>query len=169
MIEFAKDRGIPVDVCGKLVVATDDSERTRLAPLLDRALANGVPARMISPAEAREYEPEVAPVAALRVESIAIISYRAVCESLAAELAELAVTMHTGQPVSGITTRDCGARQEIVVHARTLEVRAALVNCAGLHSDRIARLAGLSPGVRIVPFRGEYYELRPARRSLVRG
>jgi L-2-hydroxyglutarate oxidase len=125
---------------------------------------------MVSPAEAREYEPEVAPAAALQVESTAIISYRAVCESIAAELAESAVTMHTGQRVSGITTVRGGVRPEIVVRARSMEVRAdALVNCAGLHSDRIARMAGLRPGVQIVPFRGEYYELRPARRALVKG
>jgi (S)-2-hydroxyglutarate dehydrogenase len=169
MLEFAKERGIPVDTCGKLVVAVDDSERPQLAALLDRARANGVPARMVGPAEAREYEPEVAPAAALRVESTAIISYRAVCESLAAELAESGVTMRTGQRVTGITTT-AGGRPEIVVRASSDEVRGdALVNCAGLHSDRIARLAGLRPGVRIVPFRGEYYELLPARRSLVRG
>ncbi len=178
MVEFAKDHGIPLDVCGKLVVAVDDSERPRLAALLDRARANGVPARLVGPAEAREYEPAVAVAAALRVESTAIISYRGVCESLAAELAEADVTLHTGQPVTGITTGITngittgrgGLRPEIVVQARSTEVRAdALVNCAGLYSDRIARLAGLRPGVRIVPFRGEYYELRPASRSLVKG
>jgi L-2-hydroxyglutarate oxidase len=170
MVEFAKDRGIPLDICGKLVVAVDDSERPQLAALLDRARANGVPARMVSPAQAREYEPGVEPVAALRVESTAIISYRAVCESLAAELAESAVTLRTGQRVTGITTVRGGLGPEIVVQARSAEVRAdALVNCAGLYSDRIARLAGLRPDVRIVPFRGEYYELRPARRPLVRG
>ena len=160
------------------MVAVDDSERPRLAALLDRARANGVPARLVGPAEAREYEPAVAVAAALRVESTAIISYRGVCESLAAELAEADVTLHTGQPVTGITTGITngittgrgGLRPEIVVQARSTEVRAdALVNCAGLYSDRIARLAGLRPGVRIVPFRGEYYELRPASRSLVKG
>jgi (S)-2-hydroxyglutarate dehydrogenase len=170
MIEFAKDRGIPLDICGKLVVAVDDSERPQLAALLDRAHANGVPARMVGPAEAREYEPSVAAAAAVRVESTAIISYRRVCESLAAELAEAAVTLHTGQPVTGVTTVRGGLRPEIVVQARSTEVRAdALVNCAGLYSDRIARLAGRRPGVRIVPFRGEYHELRPDRGSLVKG
>jgi len=170
MIEFAKDRGIPVDICGKLVVATDDAERPALRALLDRAQANGVPARMVTPAEAREYEPEVAPAAALRVESTAIISYRAVCESLAADLAASGVTLHTGQRVTGITSTAGRPRPEIVVQASSLEVRGdALVNCAGLHSDRIARLAGVNPGVKIVPFRGEYYELRAARTALVTG
>jgi (S)-2-hydroxyglutarate dehydrogenase len=177
MVEFAKDRGIPLDICGKLVVAVDDSERPALAALLDRARANGVPARMVGPSEAREYEPAVAAVAALRVESTAIVSYRGVCESLAAELAEANVTLRTGQPVTGISSPGGGrgggggrGRPEIVVQAGSTEVRAdALVNCAGLHSDRIARLAGLRPGVRIVPFRGEYYELAPGSRSLVKG
>ncbi len=170
MIGYAKDRGIPVDVCGKLVVAVDDSQRPGLAALEDRARANGVPARMLTPAQAREYEPEVAPVAALRVESTAIISYRAVCGSLAADLAGSGVALHTGQRVTGITSKPGRPGPEIVVQASSLEVRGdALVNCAGLHSDRIARLAGVNPGARIVPFRGEYYELLPARASLVKG
>jgi L-2-hydroxyglutarate oxidase len=170
MIEFARDRGIPVDVCGKLVVAADASELPRLAALAERAEANGVPARMLTPAQAKEYEPEVAAAAALRVESTAIISYRAVCESLAAELARSGATLHTRQRVTGIASTPGGPRPEIVVRASSLEVHGdALVNCAGLHSDRIATLAGLDPGARIVPFRGEYYELRPARRSLVKG
>ncbi len=170
MVEFARDRGIPVDVCGKLVLAVDASELPRLAALAERAEANGVPARMLTPAQAREYEPAVAPAAALRVESTAIISYRAVCESLAAELARSGATLHTRQRVTGIASTPGGPRPQVVVQASSVEVRAdALVNCAGLHSDRIATLAGLDPGARIVPFRGEYYELRPARRSLVKG
>jgi L-2-hydroxyglutarate oxidase len=170
MIEFAKDHRLPVDICGKLVVAVDDAERPRLAALLDRARANGVPARLLAPAEAREYEPEVAPAAALRVETTAIISYRAVCESLAADLAESGATLHTGQRVTRITSRPGRSGPEIIVQASSLEARGdALVNCAGLHSDRIAELAGLKLDARIVPFRGEYYELRPARRRLVRG
>jgi L-2-hydroxyglutarate oxidase len=170
MIGYAKDHGIPVDVCGKLVVAVDDSQRARLAALEDRARANGVPARILTPAQAREYEPEVASVAALRVESTAIISYRAVCGSLAADLAESGVALHTRQQVTGITSTPGRPRPEIVVQASSLEVRGdALVNCAGLHSDRIAKLAGLNPDARIVPFRGEYYELLPNRASLVKG
>lgn len=170
MIGYAKDHGIPVDVCGKLVVAVDDSQRARLAALEDRARANGVPARILTPAQAREYEPEVASVAALRVESTAIISYRAVCGSLAADLAESGVALHTRQRVTGITSTPGRPRPEIVVQASSLEVRGdALVNCAGLHSDRIAKLAGLNPDARIVPFRGEYYELLPTRASLVKG
>jgi L-2-hydroxyglutarate oxidase len=170
MIEFAKDRGIPVDVCGKLVLAVDDSERRQLRALLDRAHANGVQARMLTAAQAREYEPEVAPAAALRVESTAIISYRAVCERLAADLAGSGVTLHTRQRVTGISSTPGRPGPRIVVRASSLEVRGdALVNCAGLHSDRIATLAGLNPGAKIVPFRGEYYQLRPARTSLVRG
>lgn len=170
MVEFAKDRGIPVDVCGKLVLAVDGQEVPRLAALAQRAEANGVPARMLTAAQAREYEPEVAPVAALRVESTAIISYRAVCESLAAELARAGATLHTGQRVRRIASTPGGPWPAIIVQASSLEVQGdALVNCAGLHSDRIATLAGLDPGARIVPFRGEYYEFRPARRSLVKG
>ena len=115
MSQFAKDRGIPFDLCGKLVVAVDDGERAQLQVLLDRAHANGVPARMLTKEEALEYEPEVSCVAALRVESTGIISYRGVCETLVADLAEAGATLLTGTRVTGIASRSRGAGREIVV------------------------------------------------------
>jgi L-2-hydroxyglutarate oxidase len=166
MTWFAKDRGIPYEVCGKLVVAVDETELPQLRILLERARANGVPARLLTSEEAGEYEPEVACVAALRVESTGIIDYRAVCETLAADLAESGAELRTRARVTGIAGDGSGVR--VVTDAEELRAD-ALVNCAGLHSDRIARLAGLRPSARIVPFRGEYYELRPERTSLVRG
>ena len=170
MSEFAKDRGIPFDLCGKLVVAVEDGERPQLQVLLDRAQANGVPARMLSKEEAREYEPEVSCVAALRVESTGIISYRGVCEALVADLTAAGATLLNGVRVTDITATRRAAGREIVVTTNIGEIRGdALVNCAGLHSDRVARMAGLRPDAKIVPFRGEYYELKPERTGLVRG
>jgi len=170
MIGFAKERGIAFERCGKLVVAVGESELPQLRMLLGRAEANGVPARLIGPDEAREYEPEVACVAALRVESTGIIDYRAACQALADDLTGCGAQLRLGAEVIEITSSRGPAGPEVVVRAGSTELRAdALVNCAGLHSDRVARLAGLRPEARIVPFRGEYYELRPERAGLVRG
>ena len=145
-------------------MATSTDELPRLNALAERAEANGVPARLISPAEAREYEPEVAAVSALRVESTAIIDFPAVCRVLVGLLS--GADLRLNSPALAIRSTDTG----VAVATPQGIVRAdALVNCAGLHSDRVARLAGLRPKATIVPFRGEYYELRPERRELVRG
>ncbi|MCR3747208.1 L-2-hydroxyglutarate oxidase [Lentzea californiensis] len=163
MIAFARDHGVPVDVCGKLVVATSESELPRLHDLAARAEANGVPAKLISASQAREYEPEVSCVAALRVESTAIIDYSAVCTALVGLLSEHDLRLRS--PALAIRPASSGGVE--VATPQGVVKADALVNCAGLHSDRVARLAGLTPSARIVPFRGEYFELR--RTSLVRG
>jgi L-2-hydroxyglutarate oxidase len=164
MVAFAQEHGVPVDVCGKLVVATSPDELPRLNTLAERAAANGVPARLISPAEAREYEPEVAAVSALRVESTAIIDFPAVCRVLVGLLSGADLRLRA--PALAIRSTSAGVE---VATPQGIVRADALVNCAGLQSDRVARLAGLRPEATIVPFRGEYYELRPERRSLVRG
>jgi L-2-hydroxyglutarate oxidase len=168
IVEFAREHGVPVDVCGKLVVATAEEELPRLKTLAERAEANGVPARMISAAEAREYEPEVACVSALRVESTGIIDFPAVCAALIRLLQEQGADLRLSSPALAIRNSPAGSGVEVAT-AQGVVKADALVNCAGLHSDRVARLAGLIPSATIVPFRGEYYELRPDRRGLVRG
>ncbi|AXB45907.1 L-2-hydroxyglutarate oxidase [Amycolatopsis albispora] len=166
IIDFAKEHGVGVEVCGKLVVATSEAELPALGVLAQRAEANGVPAKLISADEARDYEPEVACVSALRVESTGIIDFPGVCRALVRLLEEAGADLRLGTPALGIRSRN----SKVEVATGTDVLRAdALVNCAGLHSDRIARLAGLTPKARIVPFRGEYYELREDRRHLVRG
>jgi (S)-2-hydroxyglutarate dehydrogenase len=167
IVEFAREHGVAVEVCGKLVVATAEAELPALAELAARAEANGVPAKLIEPAEAREYEPEVACVAALRVESTGIIDFPGVCAALVRLLSEAGAELRLATPALGIRPGRSGGVE--VATGRDIVRADALVNCAGLHSDRIARLAGLSPRARIVPFRGEYYELREDRRHLVRG
>ncbi|MFC3899140.1 L-2-hydroxyglutarate oxidase [Lentzea rhizosphaerae] len=164
MVAFAQEHGVPVDVCGKLVVATSPDELPRLNTLAERAAANGVPARLISPAEAREYEPEVSAVSALRVESTAIIDFPAVCQVLVGLLSGADLRLRA--PALAIRSTSAGVE---VATPQGIVRADALVNCAGLQSDRVARLAGLRPKATIVPFRGEYYELRPERRPLVRG
>lgn len=167
IIRFAREHGVPVEVCGKLVVATSDAELPALRVLAERAEANGVPAKLVSTAEAREYEPEVACVSALRVESTGIIDFPAVCAALARLLTEAGADLRLSTAALGIRPASTGG-VEIATGDEVLRAD-ALVNCAGLQSDRVARLAGLTPRARIVPFRGEYYELRPERRHLVRG
>ncbi|MGC7093026.1 L-2-hydroxyglutarate oxidase [Amycolatopsis lurida] len=166
IVDFAKEHGVGVEVCGKLVVATSDAELPALGVLAQRAEANGVPAKLISADEARDYEPEVACVSALRVESTGIIDFPGVCRALVRLLEEAGADLRLGTPALGIRSRD--SKVEVATGTEVLRAD-ALVNCAGLHSDRIARLAGLTPKARIVPFRGEYYELREDRRHLVRG
>lgn len=167
IVRFAREHGVPVEVCGKLVVATSEAELPALRVLAERAEENGVPAKLVSPAEARAYEPEVACVSALRVESTAIIDFPGVCAAMVRLLADAGADLRLNTAALGIRSGTSGGI-EIATGDEVLRAD-ALVNCAGLQSDRIARLAGLTPRARIVPFRGEYYELRPERRHLVRG
>lgn len=167
IVDFARRHDVPVEVCGKLVVATGEEEVPALDVLAERAAANGVPAKRITPAEAREYEPEVSCVAALRVESTGIIDYPGVCAALVRLLGEAGADLRLNSAALAIRAGRTGG-VEVATSAGIVRAD-ALVNCAGLHSDRVARLAGLTPSARIVPFRGEYYELRPESRHLVKG
>ena len=146
---------------GKLVVATASDELERLAALEARGLANGLRVSRLTTVEAREHEPHVAAMAALRVPETGIIDYRAVCAVLVRRLRESGARLLPGTEVVGGVD---GAR-EVVVETTRGEVTADLVvSCAGLHADHVARLLGHQPSVRIVPFRGEYHELRRAPR-----
>lgn len=163
MVAYAAQQGVAHEVCGKLVVAVDESERSRLHALASRATANGVSAQLVDPAAARAYEPNVACVEALRVESTGIVDYSAICSALAAEV-EQRGAIQRGNAFRGVT-RELG-RLRVLTQSGDLTA-SALVNCGGLHSDRIARACGLEPEARIVPFRGEYFHLR--RPDLIRG
>jgi L-2-hydroxyglutarate oxidase len=166
MVEFCAEHGLTYDICGKLIVATDEAELPRLHDLHQRSLANGLPVQLIGADEAREYEPHVAAVAALHVASTGIVDFGAVCRKLAELLAAGGADLRTGTAVTGVTDR---GGEVVVTTSRGEVVGDVLINCAGLHADRIARLSGVSTPVRIIPFRGEYYELAPERRDLVRG
>jgi L-2-hydroxyglutarate oxidase len=163
MVEFCAEHAIPVRVCGKLIVATSDDEVPRLHALHERSLANGLPVRLLTPAEAHGYEPNVSCVAAMHVASTGIVDYAQVCGKLAELLDKAGAELRLGTRVTGLDGS--------LVHTASGDLRAdVLVNCAGLYADRLARMAGIDPlPARIVPFRGEYYELRPDRRDLVRG
>jgi L-2-hydroxyglutarate oxidase len=166
MRRFAEENGVSVEMCGKLVVATELSQVSALQELHRRGQANGVPCRMISSEKAKEYEPYVSSVAAVRVESTGIVDFRGVCDALRRQIEQAGGDLRLGQKIVGITSRP----DAVTVSTTTAEFRGdQFVNCAGLHSDRLARLAGLTPDVRIIPFRGEYYELTPEASYLVKG
>jgi len=166
MRDFAVEHGVPVEICGKLVVATNQRQVPALLRLLDRGRANGVPIRLISPAEAHEYEPHATCVAALRVESTGIVDYRGICDVLAELIGDHDGQLRFGSEILAIHS----SFDAVTVSTRFGEIVAdQFVNCAGLHSDRLARMAGLEPAVRIIPFRGEYFQLVPAQEHLVKG
>ncbi|MFJ4503659.1 L-2-hydroxyglutarate oxidase [Streptomyces sp. NPDC088864] len=165
MVDFCREHAIPHAVTGKLIVATDRAELPRLHALVQRGRQHGLPVRELGPAQIAEYEPKVRGLAAIRVGTTGVCDYRAVAGHLADEVRGAGGVIRFGAEVTAIDRRPWGVA---VRTADGLVVRArVLVNCAGLHCDRVARLAGDEPGMRIVPFRGEYYEL--ARPELVRG
>jgi L-2-hydroxyglutarate oxidase len=167
MVEFCESHGLRWERCGKVIVATRPDEVPRLMTLHERGTANGVPGlRLIDPAELRELEPHAAAVKAIHSPATGIVDYTEVAAALAGDLQEQGVTIKTSARVTAITRTGDG----LVLSTPGGEFRArALVNCAGLHSDEVARMAGAPSGVRIIPFRGEYYFIKPERRDLVRG
>lgn len=166
MVAFCRAENVPHEVCGKLVVATTPEELPRLDELLRRGEANGLQGlRRLDAAEMRRLEPHVGGLAAAHVPEEGIVDYQQVCDRLAARVQERGGRIVTGARVTGLEQR-AGVW---VAHTAQGEFAAEyLVNCAGLHCDRVAALAGEARAVRIVPFRGEYYKLRPERQHLVR-
>jgi (S)-2-hydroxyglutarate dehydrogenase len=167
---FAEEHQIPYQTCGKLIVALNKGELGRLADLESRGRANGVPGlRMIGRAEMAEIEPHAAGLRALHVPGTGIIDFGAVVRMLHSLLADAGVDFYLGHELFGITkTSDLAVLQTSVGEIRTRR----LITCAGLQSDRVARLepgSGAGPGVQIVPFRGDYYTLKPEAQHLCRG
>jgi L-2-hydroxyglutarate oxidase len=163
MVEFCREHSIPHEICGKLVVAADETELPRLRDLHERGLANGLEGlRMLGPQEMREIEPHAGGVAALRVPQEGIVDYQKVCEALVKSIHGRVVT---NAKVRSLRQTSGGWSAE--TEAGDFEAK-LLINCAGLHCDRVSELAGLRREVRIVPFRGEYYKIKPDRQSLVR-
>jgi len=163
---FASERGIPFERCGKIIVATDESELPRLALLRERGLANGVEGlEEIGPARIREIEPHVAGIRALWSPGTGIIDYRRVALAYADEVRRLGGEILAGRRVSAIREADGG----LVLQTSGGDVAARrAVACAGLHSDRVAAMTGDEGDLRIVPFRGDYYRFRPEKAGLVR-
>ncbi|MGV0606737.1 L-2-hydroxyglutarate oxidase [Mycolicibacterium sp. XJ1904] len=169
--EFCAERGIRRIACGKVLVALTDEEKDRLADIERRASANGVPGvRIIGPEELLELEPNVRGIAALHSPSTSIVDYAEVTRELAADATTAGAKVLLGHEVTGLRVGD----SDVVVITRTEESgdqtrfdRAVV--CGGLQSDRLAEMAGDGPNPVIMPFRGEYYALKPHRRDLVNG
>jgi L-2-hydroxyglutarate oxidase LhgO len=165
--EYCQDKGLPYDECGKLVVAIDESERPALERIRERATANGVPdLRWLGGDELREIEPHGAGVAALHSPRTAITDFVKVAEAYADDVRAAGGEIHFGFQVTGI--RQTGDRVEVRAGDRALTFD-RLVICAGLQSDVVATWAGDDAGPAIVPFRGEYFRLKPERTHLVKG
>ncbi|MFV2067514.1 MAG: L-2-hydroxyglutarate oxidase [Pirellulales bacterium] len=163
MEAFCDAQGIPHETCGKVIVAVDENELPRLKQLFDRGQQNGVKCEMIDADRLRELEPYAAGIRAIHVPEAGIVNYSRVCERLAEIVQE-----RDGQVVCD--ARVTGLRQD---HQRVLlqttqgEFEAScVVNCTGLHSDRVTRMSGQKPDAKIIPFRGEYYELKPEAHRL---
>lgn len=163
--DFCTEHGIPFEVCGKLLVATDAVESARMDGLETRARENGIATERLDAAELRRREPEVRGLGALFVPSTGIVDYRRICEAMARAVQAAGGVIRTGVAVTGIVER--GGAVTIDTASGPIVAR-RLVVCAGLQSDRLARMAGFRIDHRILPFRGEYYRLPPGRSGIVR-
>jgi (S)-2-hydroxyglutarate dehydrogenase len=161
LIEYCESRGIPTPLTGKLIVATHPKELPALLSIRERASENGISnVTPLTSKEIQEREPEVRGLAALEVASTRIVDYREVVRAMARDLSERGAGLLLSAPVQSVEREG----EFTVVRTTRGDVRTRyLINCAGLHADRIARLAGLDPQIQIVPFRGEFYTVHPDR------
>jgi (S)-2-hydroxyglutarate dehydrogenase len=166
MAEFARAHNIPFKVTGKLLMATSKDEISRLNNLASRAKMNGVPSEIIGRQRILELEPHAAGIAALHVKNTAIINYGLVAKKLAELCQDQGAELKTGTEVKEIHPQPNGVT---VVHGQGSLKARLVINAAGLYSDDVARTAGLKPGIRIIPFRGEYFHLSSTVSHMVQG
>jgi L-2-hydroxyglutarate oxidase len=165
LLAFCQAHGLHYETCGKVIVATTTTELTLLQNLYERGNANGLAVKKLSAAAVREIEPHVSCLEGIHVPSTGIVDFGGICRKLAELIGARGGVLRLGTQVWGIRAQ--GGETILETSQDTFAAR-QIINCAGLHSDRVARLAGAKPDARIVPFRGEYYELKPERRGLVR-
>lgn len=166
MVSFCAAEGITIDLCGKVIVATSEDELPRLKALYESAKGNGVNCRLVDANELKGIEPYTTGLSALYVPEAGVVDYSLVCSRLASKVRSLGGEIRLGERVISITTDKEGLKVETATGV--LQAK-ALVNCAGLHSDKLVEMTGAEPEARIVPFRGEYYALAPATRKYCRG
>jgi len=162
---FCRDHGLPFEECGKLIVATNDIERERIDALYARAHANGLSLERIDGEELGRREPNISGVAALYSPETAITDFAAICRKMADLVAEQGGEIHYGTTVDNIVEKD--THVEIGAGGNAWRAK-KFVACAGAQSDRLAALAGLDVDFRIVPFRGEYFQLPPEKNHIVK-
>lgn len=165
MQRFCEEQSIPFDICGKVIVATKERELPALQRIYERGQQNGVACELIDTDRLRELEPHAAGIRAIHVPEAGIVNYREVCHRLTEILRDRGCELITSARVNQVTSY--ADRLVVAWQGGGLQTR-FLVNCSGLHSDRIARLTGQPPGAKIVPFRGEYYQLKPEAFHLCR-
>lgn len=165
MVEFCQQYGIDYEVCGKVIVATEVGQLSQLENLYKRGLDNGLNVTKLSAEEVREIEPHVSCLAGIRVPTTGIVNYKQVCQKYADLIKSQGGDLRLNTKVEKIRETSTGIVLE--TNNGTFETR-FVINCAGLHSDRIAKLGQVDPQAKIVPFRGEYYELIPEKRYLVK-
>lgn len=165
LVEFCEQHGIRYELCGKVIVATKASEIPALERLIERGVANRLTVRRLSAPQVLELEPHVRCLAGIHIPSTGIVDYASVSRVLAELVAARGGELRLGTKLLGFRTE--GSKVLLETSKDLLSAR-RVINCAGLHSDRVARLAHANPGARIVPFRGEYYELKEDRCRLVR-
>lgn len=165
LVEFCHQNHVEIDVCGKVIVATSDEEIPALEAIFERGLKNGIEGiEMIGKDRLRELEPHVAGVKAIHVPCSGIVDYAGMCEKLKDLIIDSGADVEFGSPVTGIV--DHGS--EVLVRSGKREFKTGfLITCGGLQADRLAEMAGLRSPVQIVPFKGEYYELKPEAEYLV--
>jgi L-2-hydroxyglutarate oxidase len=166
MEQFCEQESIPFDRCGKVIVAVTPDELPRLENIFERGQANQVNCQMIDVDRLKEIEPHTAGIKAIHVPEAGIVDYRQVCERLAQRITEAGGSIKTSAKVTGMFRRE--GRMVVQSGAGELETR-LVVNCAGLFSDRVTWLSGQRPNAQIVPFRGEYFELKPSAQHLCKG
>lgn len=165
MTAFCEQHGVPYELCGKIVVATEPEEIPRLHALLERGKANGVEElELLGPEQIGEYEPHAAGIAGIRVPQEGIVDYGAVCAEMVKEIVARGGEIRFSSEVTRSERKSAWT-----IHTKSGDFEADfLINCAGLQSDRVGRRAGSNDAAKIVPFRGEYYKLRPERQHLVK-
>lgn len=165
LVEFCQEHGIAHEVCGKVIIATEANQLPLLENLYQRGLENGLHVTKLCAEAVKEIEPHVSCLAGIKVFTTGIVNYRQVCQKYADIIRSQGGELRLNTKVKKIGEN--ASAQVLETNNGTFEAR-FLINCAGLHSDRIARLGRVDPKAQIVPFRGEYYELTPEKRDLVK-
>ncbi|WP_210619293.1 L-2-hydroxyglutarate oxidase [Mammaliicoccus lentus] len=164
MIHFCREYNIPYNQCGKVIVATDENELDRLRALYERGLQNGLQVTLLNAEEVNQIEPYVQTVGGIKVQETAIVNYKKVTEQFKLLFEELGGEINFNTPVTSIKTSE----DKIVLNSYEQQFKAkSIINCAGLYSDKIARMSGVNTDIQIIPFRGEYYQLNESKEKYV--
>ena len=165
LIEFCEKHGVAYEMCGKVIVAVEEDERPGLHRIYERGQQNNVACELIGRERLHEFEPHTAGIEAIHVPEAGIVDYKGVCARFADLLQEAGHEVRTRAKVVGMHTRN----GSVTLETPSADVQARyVINCAGLYSDRVAEMSGQEPGVQILPFRGEYFKLRPEAERLCR-